>query len=437
MVISPLVVKHYFPNENNIDTAKEALKETEEFTFPIVYEKMPYTKYKNSHKYAGLVLKDKDMNERMTKAVNWLIKRIGSTLKKGESLMNISLPVMIFDKRTMLQVFAYELKLAPYYFQRAYYTELPLEKLKWITTFTVSLLHMSAIQAKPFSPIIGETFQTKIGNMNVYLEQTVSKPPTATFYCFDDDRTYKYYGFIETTASTGANSVKAKKIGKITLEYKDGGKYNIYLPRVWVGGTTIGKKLFNYKNYMVIADVVNQYCAYIRFNPDKKGFITSFFASQKTTPDTFIGNIIKLSECKINPTSPKHTINKDAKSFCSITGGWTRELLFDKVYFWRESDEVLLPMMKSKFMLPSDSTRREDLKAFTVGDEKLAQEKKEEVEELQRHDRRLRGKILDDEIKEERNINNNIKTNTTTNIKTNTNNNFNNSNNIKEDLKNN
>ena len=74
------------------------------------------------------------------------------------------------------------------------------------------------------------------------------KNPTANFYCYDDSHTYKFYGYIATSASTGANSCKALKLGKIYLEFKDGAKYRIYYPAVWISGTMFGKKLFNYKN---------------------------------------------------------------------------------------------------------------------------------------------------------------------------------------------
>lgn len=41
---------------------------------------------------------------------------------------------------------------------------------------------MSVTQLKPFNPIWGETFQAKIGDTNVYLEQTSHHPPIYHFY---------------------------------------------------------------------------------------------------------------------------------------------------------------------------------------------------------------------------------------------------------------
>jgi hypothetical protein len=40
---------------------------------------------------------------------------------------------------------------------------------------------MSVTQLKPFNPIWGETFQAKIGDTEVYLEQTSHHPPIYHF----------------------------------------------------------------------------------------------------------------------------------------------------------------------------------------------------------------------------------------------------------------
>jgi hypothetical protein len=41
---------------------------------------------------------------------------------------------------------------------------------------------MSVTQLKPFNPIWGETFQAKIGDTKMYLEQTSHHPPIYHFY---------------------------------------------------------------------------------------------------------------------------------------------------------------------------------------------------------------------------------------------------------------
>jgi hypothetical protein len=135
-------------------------------------------------------------------------------------------------------------------------------------------------------PIIGETFQCVIGNLQIYIEQTVAKPPTSNIYCISPN--YKIYGYITTNASTGANSIKAVKTGKFIVEFNDGIRHEIYFPQVHIKGTTVGKRTFNYKHVAMVCDKANNLASFINFNPDAKGLLASIFSSkQKTYPDTF------------------------------------------------------------------------------------------------------------------------------------------------------
>ena len=95
---------------------------------------------------------------------------------------------------------------------------------------------------------------------------------------------------------------------------------------------------------------------------------------------------------KISKNDSKHEVNEKAYELIRLNGRWTVEVLFDDKIYWKMNDMPLLPMMQMKFMLPSDTSLREDLIAFMSGDLKLAQDKKELVEEKQRFDRKLREK---------------------------------------------
>ena len=107
---------------------------------------------------------------------------MGKNILHGKSVLNISFPVFIFDKRTLQSAFAYELKFAPYFLSKAYFSTDRLERLKWDTSYFVSSYHLSVTQIKPFNPIIGETYQCRLGDLDIYLEQTVNHPITANFY---------------------------------------------------------------------------------------------------------------------------------------------------------------------------------------------------------------------------------------------------------------
>jgi len=63
------------------------------------------TVYERLNNESGLILRDKEMITRQDKVVGFLIKKVGSNLIKGKSIMNISLPVSIFDKRSLHHVY--------------------------------------------------------------------------------------------------------------------------------------------------------------------------------------------------------------------------------------------------------------------------------------------------------------------------------------------
>lgn len=381
--------KEEVPSELPHDPCERLTK----YTVVIDYQNLWRTWYEVKEKEKGLILIAKDPIDRMRRAAKWLLQKIGSTIIKGQSLMNISLPVFIFDKRSMLQVFVWELSSAPYFLTKAYYTPNAIEKLKLITTFFLSQIYVSPIQSKPFNPIIGETFQARIGDINIYLEQTLNKPPTANVYCYDDAKRFKLYGYLGTTASTGANSIKAVKLGKMYLEYKDGAKFRFYYPQVWVSGTVMGKNQFNYRQHCLVVDEVNQMGALIKFNPYEKGFFGKMFGNKKhsTTPDVFKGDILKMKDIQIDKNGCKHSKEKKATSYAEITGSWLHEVVIDNEVFWRREDYQLFQIYEMEFKLPSDSTLRKDLKLFIEGKEEEAQVEKEKMEEMQRRDRKLRG----------------------------------------------
>ena len=371
--------------------------ETKEKIFSENYSMWIDTNFEKRKNENGLVLIRKPEIENQKRVMTWLLKKIGKSVLNGQSIMNLSLPVYVFDKRSMLQVFIYELQESSYFLSRVFYTENIIEKLKFMTVFFISQIYHSALLIKPFNPILGETYQIKIGNLNCYLEQTLHKPPTANIYCFDDEKLYKIYGYIVTIAQTGPNSCKAKKLSKIFIEFKNGQKYRICYPDIIFDGTIMGTRTFNYDHCALVIDLTNQLCSFIKFNLEKKGIIKGIFGKKKSEnfPDKFIGKIMNLSEVKIDEKGGKHEINKNAKSFSEISGEWTKELKFDDNIYWVRDLGNLLKFYEPKYKLKSDSTYREDMRAWIeTNDENFAQIKKEECEELQRRDARLRSEYM-------------------------------------------
>jgi hypothetical protein len=97
-------VINYFPPENEI------------IEYPYEYNKMVHCEFERKQ---GAVM-------------GYLIKKIGLNLIKGKSVMNISLPINIFDVRSHLEVFAYQNSYANVFLSKAAKTKDPVERLKLV-----------------------------------------------------------------------------------------------------------------------------------------------------------------------------------------------------------------------------------------------------------------------------------------------------------------
>lgn len=86
----------------------------------------------------------------------------------GRGVLNISLPVQIFNCDSNLQRLAYCQSLAPYYLEKAAVENNPMERMKYVLVhgLTNSLLYVDV--EKPFNPILGETYQGSIAGCPIY-----------------------------------------------------------------------------------------------------------------------------------------------------------------------------------------------------------------------------------------------------------------------------
>lgn len=88
----------------------------------------------------GLEFIDKDVLAKQRSVISYLIKKIGSNLLLGKSIMNVSLPTYIFDERSILDAYeiisknsyTYSFRLSPYFHDIA--CDSPkLDRLKLVT----------------------------------------------------------------------------------------------------------------------------------------------------------------------------------------------------------------------------------------------------------------------------------------------------------------
>ena len=383
--------------EKSTKTEEEIIKEYENiknlipFKSYVDYANEWKINYTNSPEKKGLLYIDEEKKSIIYRTVKYLVEKLGKNILHGKSVLNISFPVFIFDKRTLQMAFAYEQQFAPLYLTKAYFSKDKIERLKWVTTFLIASFHLCVTQIKPFNPIIGETFQCRIGTMDIYIEQTVNHPITHNFYIKEINNYFIMYGHVITDASVNVNSVTATMLGNSYIKFKDNTLYQIRVPSVILMGITIGDRLFNFINNCLVEDLTNKICSFIEINPDEPGFFSSFFRTKKTFPDFLRGKIIELNDVIIDENGGEHKLKKNAKILGKIEGEWTSYLNFDDEEYWNIDDTKGLTLFCHEFTCPSDGSFREDLINLIKNDEEESQIEKEKLEVRQRKDRKLRA----------------------------------------------
>jgi hypothetical protein len=74
-------------------------------TYPCAYEEIPLTQFIKSYGTEGIEHIDKETLSKQRSVVTYLLKKIGTNILSGKSIMNISLPIYIFDVRSMLETY--------------------------------------------------------------------------------------------------------------------------------------------------------------------------------------------------------------------------------------------------------------------------------------------------------------------------------------------
>jgi len=103
-----------------------------------------------------------------------IFKQLSSNLLSGKSIMNMSLPVEIFDSKSMLDLIATSFGFIPHYLSKALTCTNPVEQIKYIVA---GFMFMSAT-----CPNIEKPFNPMVGNIPIALEQISHHPPISSVF---------------------------------------------------------------------------------------------------------------------------------------------------------------------------------------------------------------------------------------------------------------
>lgn len=264
----------------------------------------------------------------------------------------------------------------------------PIERMKYLFAFAISGVHQGPMICRsraPFNPILGETYQAvneKDGS-RLYLEQTEHHPPTFNFSVIGPNKHFEYNGFGTIDAHlTNINIIKGERIGKTILKFDDGSLFTFTTLKTRINGIIMGDRIYNYYGDLIIKDYKNKVECIMNLTDEIQQGMLSKLWYGKTNPQ-YDESIAVIKQ--VNP----QTKNKDvkAKGYAS----WLGQVIFgDKTYWSIFDEEQKWTQTGIDFILPSDSTKREDLEALVKGNLDEAQEKKEKLEQLQRDDQKKR-----------------------------------------------
>ena len=264
----------------------------------------------------------------------------------------------------------------------------PIERMKYLFAFAISGVHQGPMICRsraPFNPILGETYQAvneKDGS-RLYLEQTEHHPPTFNFSVIGPNKHFEYNGFGTIDAHlTNINIIKGERIGKTILKFDDGSLFTFTTLKSRINGIIMGDRIYNYYGDLIIKDYKNKVECIMNLTDEVQQGMLSKLWYGKTNPQ-YDESIAVIKQ--VNP----QTKNKDvkAKGYAS----WLGQVIFgDKTYWSIFDEEQKWTQTGIDFILPSDSTKREDLEALVKGNLDEAQEKKEKLEQLQRDDQKKR-----------------------------------------------
>ena len=341
----------------------------------------------------SLEMVNNEIHQKQKEATGKIAKQLGAALFTKKT---ISLPVSIFEPQTMLEKVALSFVYAPNFLEPAAKTMDKFEQFKLTLAFWVASLHTNVWLYKPFNPILGETFQGYVEDSPIYVEQISHHPPVCCFQMYGDR--FNIQGSYETQANTSTNSLKTKNFGYPKIFYKNT-NVNImaFMPTFQVTGTLYGKKAYVLSHKLILVDFENQYYVELEFDVD----ISFWSKEKKLAKDAFSSSIWRVKPTFLQKLQKEIQSNKDISTkfkpkedaiekLDSVEGSWLTSLYIGGEKYWTFGVDVPANLKKITNALPSDSTFRPDVLHLKVNDEKTAQKYKEELEAVQRKDRKLR-----------------------------------------------
>eukprot|EP00879_Flechtneria_rotunda_P000148 GHRR01000215.1.p1 GENE.GHRR01000215.1~~GHRR01000215.1.p1 ORF type:complete len:681 (+),score=269.84 GHRR01000215.1:832-2874(+) len=218
----------------------------------------------------GLCCRDTGLINSQRTVIVDIGKQLGRKLLSGNlDLINITLPVVMFEARSYLQKLA-DPWVHPNHLQQAAVCSNPLERLKLTAAwFVAGLQHVFSSWRKPFNPILGETWQAHLpSGSSIVMEQVSHHPPVTAFHLEGPGGLFTFDGLSQPEVSFTGGGLKtsAKGYRRITFA-TDNSTVLIEYPYYKIGGLLSGVPHGLIKGKATLTDQRHGLTAVITFGP--------------------------------------------------------------------------------------------------------------------------------------------------------------------------
>ena len=364
--------KKYIPKEMFKEFEKKYMKD---FKFPTDLTDEFRPPYANSY-YGGVDFTDAGTTS-LLRGMGWeLVKEIGKKILQGDfNFTTVTIPIKVMTPISVLQHICNGHFNYPLYLNLAAREKDPVIQMKYVIIAMISCWHRSNVFLKPLNPILGETYEMIWEDGSIeYVEQTSHHPPRSHFLLNGVNGDWRYYGYYDFTSNAWLNSFKLTNSGKRTIEFKNtNAKINFNYPIDQYGNTFWGSFRQECIGELELNDVNNN--------------ITAKFG---------MGNIYgKTSDWF------EGTICKGEEEVSKFTGSYLEYIEFDGERCWDIRKNIDIEEYPIVPQIKSSSIYREDSKFLYQSKLEEAQKAKDDQENLQRHDRKLRKEYEEQNKKSE------------------------------------
>jgi len=333
-------------------------------------------RHPNAHtSLGGITCHDENIIKAQRSVIFQLVKQVGKNVLMGRDLLYVTFPIQCCEAESALQRFAHSASYVKFLARAAQVVDNPVERMRWVIAFYIAGMHSTCVFMKPLNPILGETFQAQLDSETwVYVEQSSHHPPVTQVLVTGPG--YRYYTWVTYSAHFRYNQIQLVHSGYRVVYFDDGTQiewnnpWDVFHGVFW--GTyrqeTLGK---------------------IRFQDVKNGVYADItLGNVKHYPSDHFQGTMYLSRKK------QHEEEEKEGMVGQIKGSWLEYLQIDGDVYWSyaldHEKEAIPRCLDAKYLLPSDSTFREDVLYLEKGDLETAQEKKIGLEEQQRMERKWR-----------------------------------------------